>query len=285
MECFGNDSSLNQSSNGTRKTNCNVGPACGNRKVGQKKAAKCKPKREQGRGWGLVPINKVAKGDLVQEYLGEVIDEKMKESRLKEWAEEHPNDPNFYIMALQPGWYIDARNVANLARFINHSCEPNCSLTQINVNGRMHCGIFAMRDIEPGEFLSYDYHFDTKHGDRFVCHCGSKICRGTMKGGTGLQDSLSCKKNKSEVFEQAKAAYELDKKFLIEFYQDREARMSQTGALVPGADGGGSNEELVANGPQLKHREKARSNRIFLWRNATIGGNFVERFAKLDTKK
>lgn len=152
-ECFGDATKIDNA--GSKKSyNCLLGPNCGNRQIGQRQAAKCKPVREQGKGWGLRLVRPAKKGDLVQEYVGEVIDASTKEERLLQWSKEHPNDPNFYVMALQPGWFIDARDVANLARFINHSCEPNCSLTQINVSGRMRCGIFAMRDIEAGEFLS-----------------------------------------------------------------------------------------------------------------------------------
>ena len=60
------------------------------------------------------------------EYIGEVINEKTKNTRLEEWTKEHPNDPNFYIMELQAGWFIDAREYGNLSRFINHGCDPNC---------------------------------------------------------------------------------------------------------------------------------------------------------------
>jgi hypothetical protein len=45
----------------------------------------------------------------IQEYVGEVIDETTKNDRLLEWARDHPNDPNFYVMRLETGWYIDAR--------------------------------------------------------------------------------------------------------------------------------------------------------------------------------
>jgi len=279
-ECYGD---ATKSGNGGKKQyNCLLGPNCGNRQLHQRQAAKCKPKREQGKGWGLCTVKPAKKGDLIQEYVGEVIDAATKEQRLIDWSKEHPNDPNFYIMALQPGWFIDARDVANLSRFVNHSCEPNCALTQINVSGRMRCGIFAMRDIEAGEFLSYDYHFDTRHGDRFVCRCGSMVCRGTMKGGSGVNLD-SAPKSKKEIWEEAKAGYERDKKFLAEFHEDREKRRTQVGALVPGADGG--KDEFVANGLQAKHRDNVRSNRIFLWRNAVQGNDFAERFARLNSEE
>ena len=83
--------------------NCNCGPNCGNRAMSKRQFAKCRPMREHGKGWGLIAVNGVKKGDLVQEYAGEIIDEKTKEERLKEWARDHPNDPNFYVMHLEPG--------------------------------------------------------------------------------------------------------------------------------------------------------------------------------------
>ena len=52
----------------------------------------------------------------------------------------HPNDPNFYLMELEHGFYIDARVKGNLSRFINHSCDPNCQLQRTNVAGDMRIG-------------------------------------------------------------------------------------------------------------------------------------------------
>lgn len=279
-ECFG-DAAKTKHGN---SSNCSVGPNCGNRQLGQRSAAKCKPRREQGKGWGLCVVNKATKGDLVQEYVGEVVDAVTKEQRLIEWSQEHPNDANFYLMELQPGWFIDARLVANLSRFVNHSCEPNCRLLQINVNGRMRCGIFALRNIDEGEFLSYDYHFDTKHGDRFICCCGSLMCRGTMKGGSSqLNVTSPSKKSKSELWESAKAGYDRDKKFLAEFHDDRGKRSTQVGDLVPGADVG-AKDEVVANGAQVKYRDNVRSNRIFLWRNVVQGCDFATRFGNFGSE-
>lgn len=277
IECYGDPTV----ENGGKNYNCLLGPNCGNRQLGQRKAAKCKPIREQGKGWGLCTVQPVKKGDLIQEYVGEVIDVKTKEERLLQWSNEHPNDPNFYIMALQAGWFIDARNVANLSRFVNHSCDPNCRLTQVNVGGRIRCGIFAIRDLEAGTFLSYDYKFDTRHGDQFVCRCGSQACRGSMKAGMMQLDSGP--KNKKVIWEEAKLAYERDKKFLSDFQADSEMRRTQVGALVPGSN---SVDEFVANGPQeAKYRHNIQCNRIFLWRNTVQGSNFPKRFARLQRQQ
>jgi hypothetical protein len=153
IECVGNSNNKSDKTNVYK--NCNLGPTCGNRLLSLRAAAKCKPVRETGKGWGLISVHGVKKGDLVLEYVGEIIDEKTKRSRLDEWSEKHPNDPNYYIMSLETGWYIDARECGNLSRFINHSCEPNCHLARIMVSGYSRIGIIAAKDVAPGEFLRY----------------------------------------------------------------------------------------------------------------------------------
>ena len=269
-ECYG-DISKNS------KTNCSVGVNCGNRQVAQRKTTKCKPMREQGKGWGLVTLEKAERGKFIQEYVGEVIDETMKEERLMQWAEEHPNDPNFYIMALNKGWFVDAREVANLSRFINHSCDPNCVLIPVNVGGYIRNAIVAKYDIPAGTFLSYDYRFDTRQGDRFLCRCGAAKCRGTMKEAKldNAQDDST--KNAGELWEAAKVQVAKDKNYIREYYAQAEALL-EVGESVPGND---NPEELVANGPQRRNRGTAIRNRIFLWRNTVDGANFAQRVSRL----
>ena len=188
------------------------------------------------------------------------------------WAEEHPNDPNFYVMALNKPYFVDAREYANLARFINHSCAPNCKVTSVNVKGYVRNGIYSIRDIQPGEFLCYDYHFDTNQGDRFVCRCGAPNCRGTMKG-KGKYDPIK----KPENWKEAKARYEADQRFLEEAEQTKV--VSLVDALLPCAE---HPNETVSSGPLEKHREEAINSRIFLWRNVKLGADFVSRNSRLE---
>ena len=216
----------------------------------------------------------------MQEYVGEVVDAETKEDILKKWARDHPNDPNFYVMSLSKGWFIDAREVANLSRFINHSCDPNCVLLPINMSGYMRNAIMALRDISLGEFLSYNYHFDTRHGDRFVCQCGAAKCCGTMKGGGKSETELSsAKSTAAQIWEAAKAGLDQDRKFQKEVLNS--ARMLQCGERVPGSN---NVEELFANGPQNRNHGTAKHNHIFLWRNAVQGADFASRCARLDQK-
>ena len=96
--------------------------------------------------------------------------------------------------------------------------------------------------------------------------------------------SFDASLSKNEVWEKARAEFERDKKFLADFRRERDERRMQVDALVPAADSG-SKDELVANGPQEKHRVNAQHNRVFLWRNAVAGADLALRFAKLESKK
>jgi hypothetical protein len=77
---------------------------------------------------------------------------------------------------------IDAAVGGNDARFINHSCEPNCE--PVNESGRIY--IEALRSISPGEELTYDYSLTRDEQDDeqteidYACRCGARRCRGTM---------------------------------------------------------------------------------------------------------
>jgi hypothetical protein len=276
IECIGSDSK-----NGKKNSywNCNQGPECGNRQLSQRKFAKCKPKREQGKGWGLVAVNGVKKGNLIQEYAGEIIDEKTKRERLEDWTKHHPNDPNFYIMSLEPGWYIDAREKGSLSRFINHSCGPNCQLTPLNVGGHTRVAIIATRDIRPGEFLCYDYQFDTKDGDKFLCRCGAPGCRGSMKRGSNNTDEDEKVKTKKDIWAEAKSKLEKDKRFLEDLAKDQKTRLNQVGVCLPGEDGEGA--RAVASLPSNAFRAPG----VCLWRNTVTGADFASRYVRITSKK
>eukprot|EP00551_Chaetoceros_affinis_P010393 CAMPEP_0203685310 /NCGR_PEP_ID=MMETSP0090-20130426/48480_1 /ASSEMBLY_ACC=CAM_ASM_001088 /TAXON_ID=426623 /ORGANISM="Chaetoceros affinis, Strain CCMP159" /LENGTH=783 /DNA_ID=CAMNT_0050554499 /DNA_START=156 /DNA_END=2504 /DNA_ORIENTATION=+ len=256
--------------------NCACGPDCGNRFLSKRQFAKCRPKREQGKGWGLITVNGVQKGKLVLEYVGEIIDEKMKRNRLDAWSKDHPNDPNFYIMQLQSGWYIDAREKGGLSRFINHSCDPNCHLMPVNVSGYMRVAIVASKNIAPGEFLSYDYHFDTQDGDKFVCRCGASNCRGTMKEGKLTEGDNDKKLTKNERWLSAKSKLDRDKKFIEEIAKTEKGRLNQTCATLPGEVA--NNSITVASGPEMSSALKGREYRVCLRRNVLAGSNFSSRY-------
>lgn len=199
-----------------RYHNCNVGPACGNRAFKNKEYIKHQIFKEGGCGWGLKTLEDVRKGQLVFEYVGEVIDEELLEARLQEHAREHPNDHNMYIMELEKGFYLDARTKGNASRFINHACAPNCELQKWTVKGVTHIGIMAVCDIRAGTPLSYDYQFATNEEGKFACHCGAPTCRGTLAPKENLTED--------EEMEALRTGSRTDRKKLLELCKKRERR-------------------------------------------------------------
>ena len=116
---------------------------------------------------GCYTTRPLRKGTLVVEYVGEILD--------YEQADDLYDDfPNTYLFGLDGGKrIIDGYGVA---AFVNHSCQPNCETDQIR--GKMW--IIALRDIEAGEELTYDYNLYDGDEDEARCYCGAATCRQTM---------------------------------------------------------------------------------------------------------
>ncbi|HEY1392945.1 MAG TPA: SET domain-containing protein-lysine N-methyltransferase [Methylibium sp.] len=130
-------------------------------------------------GKGVFAVAPIAEGETLIEYKGEVIT----------WAEalrRHPHDPkdpnHTFYFHIDDGHVIDAKYGGNAARWINHACAPNCEADE--EDGRVF--IRALRNIEPGEELFYDYglvideRYTPKLKKQYECRCGAKSCRGTM---------------------------------------------------------------------------------------------------------
>jgi SET domain-containing protein len=110
----------------------------------------------------------IKKGAVVVEYTGPRI-------TIKQADALYDDHPSTYLFGLSDGKHvIDGEGVA---AFINHSCDPNCEADEIK--GRVW--ITAIRDIEAGEELTYDYNlYDGELGDPSPCSCGAPNCRGSM---------------------------------------------------------------------------------------------------------
>ncbi|KNE56924.1 hypothetical protein, variant [Allomyces macrogynus ATCC 38327] len=88
---------------------------------------------------------------------------------------------HFYFLCVGNGDIIDGTRYGSIARFINHSCAPNCRVEAWTVNGDVCMGIFADEDIAPGSELFYDYNFeDFNARHRQYCFCGAEECRGML---------------------------------------------------------------------------------------------------------
>ncbi|HWG51923.1 MAG TPA: SET domain-containing protein-lysine N-methyltransferase [Gemmatimonadaceae bacterium] len=130
-------------------------------------------------GLGAFATARIPAGTRLIEYTGERLTPAAADAR-------YPDTPlerhHTFLFAIDDDVVIDAAVGGNDARFINHSCEPNCDA--VIENGRIW--IETMRPIAVGEELAYDYAYvlDERHTPaakrRYPCHCGAPGCRGTI---------------------------------------------------------------------------------------------------------
>jgi uncharacterized protein len=131
--------------------------------------------RESGvHGHGVYAMQVIPKGTRIIEYTGQRVS--------WEAAPNDENDPHTFNFGLDNGEVINPEIGGNDARWINHSCDPNCEA--IEEDDRIF--ICALRGIAPGEELFYDYALEIdepvteESKKKFACHCRSPNCRGTM---------------------------------------------------------------------------------------------------------
>jgi hypothetical protein len=130
-------------------------------------------------GTGVFAIAPIAKGTRVVEYLGDRVSHEEADRRYEDKA---ADDNHTFLFTVDDRIVIDAGVGGNEARWINHSCDPNCET--VIEDKRVY--IEAARDIAPGQELAYDYMITREPGDPpdieqvFACRCGAANCRGTM---------------------------------------------------------------------------------------------------------
>ena len=130
-------------------------------------------------GRGVFATRNIKKGERIIEYLGDRVSHAEADRRYESKDE---NDSHTFLFIVDSKTVIDAGVDGNDARFFNQSCDPNCESTV----EKRRVFIDALRDIEPGEELTYDYQIYLEEGDPenieevFACRCGSPKCRGTM---------------------------------------------------------------------------------------------------------
>jgi len=158
--------------------NCPAGNKCGNQRISRKQTKPLQVFDAGPKGLGVRTLVPIKKHEYIAEYVGVAIKRRKIDSLFSRYSSERM----LYIMTLDRRSYIDARFVGGITRFINHSCDPNCMVERWMVRGRMRAGVFALRDIETGEELGFDYQWE-KHPRRPAtkCYCGMAICRGTLE--------------------------------------------------------------------------------------------------------
>ena len=126
------------------------------------------------------------------QYIGEIysIDSEYGQKKLYEYKDKKCT----YLMSITKNEVIDPTFKGNMARFINHSCEPNCETQKWHVLGEISVGIFTLKDINEGEELTFNYGFDIMKTTFQKCLCGVPTCRGYLglvseDGGAGISSS------------------------------------------------------------------------------------------------
>ena len=134
-------------------------------------------RRSNIHGKGVFATAPIAKGTRIIEYKGKRISEEAAD-------EQYGGDesPHTFLFLLENKLVIDGSRRGNSARWINHSCDPNCEANE--EDGRMY--IDAIRDIAPGDELTYDYSLTIDEPNTpelkqlYACGCGAPGCRGTI---------------------------------------------------------------------------------------------------------
>jgi SET domain-containing protein len=129
----------------------------------EEKKLKCKPKRSFA-GLGLFATERIEEGETIIEYLGDILTAEEAEKK----------SGSMYLFEVSKNKTIDGTPRWNTARYANHSCAPNAE-SEIR-KGRVF--IVALRDIEQGEEITFDYgqEFFEEHIKPKGCRCGAATC-------------------------------------------------------------------------------------------------------------
>ncbi|CAB4438651.1 unnamed protein product [Rhizophagus irregularis] len=128
--------------------------------------------------YGLFALERIKANEFVIQYTGELIRQAVADLRERKYKAEGIDGS--YMFRVGDDTIIDATKMGNNARLINHSCDPNCNAKILTIKGKKKIAIYAKRDIEFGEEITYDYKFPIDKHDKIPCHCGASNCRGSL---------------------------------------------------------------------------------------------------------
>lgn len=138
-------------------------------------------RRSHIHGWGLFTKLDIKKDDMITEYMGEIVRQCIADKR--EASYEISGEGSCYMFRLDMSRIVDATVVGCMARFMNHCCQPNAYANIITVDTEFgvdkKIAVFASRDINAGDEITYDYKFPVEDGS-LRCTCGAPNCIGRM---------------------------------------------------------------------------------------------------------
>uniref|UniRef100_A0A8C9ESP8 Histone-lysine N-methyltransferase, H3 lysine-36 specific n=1 Tax=Pavo cristatus TaxID=9049 RepID=A0A8C9ESP8_PAVCR len=194
---------------------CPAGERCQNQCFSKRQYPEVQIFRTLARGWGLQAKTDIRKGEFVNEYVGELIDEEECRARIR-YAQEH-DITNFYMLTLDKDRIIDAGPKGNYARFMNHCCQPNCETQKWCVNGDTRVGLFAIVNIKAGTELTFNYNLECLGNGKTVCKCGAPNCSGFLGVRPKSQPTLSEEKSK-----KLKRRPQMKRRSQVEVMKERE---------------------------------------------------------------
>lgn len=127
--------------------------------------------------WGLFAMEPIAADEMVIEYVGQMVRPVVAD--LRESQYEATGIGSSYLFRIDLDTIIDATKCGNLARFINHSCNPNCYAKVITIESQKKIVIYSKQPIGVNEEITYDYKFPLED-EKIPCLCGAPQCRGTL---------------------------------------------------------------------------------------------------------
>jgi len=128
-------------------------------------------------GWGIFPACDVSRNTMLIDYRGELV--RMSVSNRREKRYQANGREATYLFAIDESWVIDSTKKGNIARFFNHSCDPNCMTKIVEVEGVKKIVFVTIKNVRKGEELTYDYRFAAEN-KWHKCYCGASNCRGWM---------------------------------------------------------------------------------------------------------
>ncbi|OHF03331.1 SET domain-containing protein [Colletotrichum orchidophilum] len=208
--------------------NCNVGREyCTNRAFAdlqERKAGGGKYRvgveviKTSDRGYGIRANRCFEPNQIVMEYTGEIITDEECNNRMET---KYKDNKCYYLMSFDQNMIIDA-TTGSIARFVNHSCAPNCRMIKWIVSGQPRMALFAGdKPIMTGEELTYDYNFSPFSDENVQkCLCGAANCRGIL--GPKPQEVKQPKPPKSTIKAVVKSAVKASKRKLETMIGDEE---------------------------------------------------------------
>eukprot|EP01041_Mallomonas_annulata_P004195 gene4195-8340_t len=183
-------------------------PQCKNNRIRKRQNANISVFEAGSKGYGLKIHENLPAGSFISEYLGEIVSSKELERRMSTTL----NEKHLYVMQLKHGVFLDGRRKSSICRYINHSCEPNCSVTVWNVENKLRAGIFTIKDVTADEELTFDYQWSSSSRQPTKCFCGTSSCRGFLEVLTDVEVQQH-RRQRLGVFRSAQEAVDTDGNF------------------------------------------------------------------------